>query len=200
MFCLTHPTDARWAERAADELDRVLVDHAHCEMKAASNALSLATRSFLSRGAVRRLVELAREELAHFDEVLQVLEERGLELGPPPVDEYASELRRLAAATGKTSSQERVLVDRLLVGALIEARSCERFKLLAEELGRRGLTGESAFYRELMTSEARHYTTRRALAIEVCESEEHVAARLAALAAIEASVVAGLDGQPTIHG
>src|ERR1700733_6810880 len=133
MLGLKTETDAAWAEDAMRDLDRVLVDHAHCEMKAASNALSLAARHPGSPAVVRALTLLAREEIDHFQRVLTLLEERGLSLGPPPVDEYAAALRREAAAETR-GPRLGVLVDRLLVGALIEARSCERFKLLAAAL------------------------------------------------------------------
>src|SRR5687767_264869 len=131
MFCLRVPTDPSWARNAARDLDRVLVDHAHCEMKAASNALSLIVRHPSDLGLVRALTELAREELDHFRRAVAFLERRGLALGPPPVDTYAADLRQAMAAM---SSPVPPLVDRLLVGALIEARSCERFKLLLEAL------------------------------------------------------------------
>ena len=145
MLGLKTATDAAWATQAARDLDRVLVDHAHCEMKAASNALSLAARYPGSPAVVRALTHLAREEIEHFQRVLTLLEERGLSLGPPPVDEYAAALRREAAAE-KRGPQLGALVDRLLVGALIEARSCERFKLLAAALERAGERALSDFY------------------------------------------------------
>ena len=200
MFCLTCPTDPRWAARAADELDRVLVDHAHCEMKAASSALSLSARCLDAPHAVLPLVQLAREELEHFERVLGELDRRGLALGPPPVDAYAAELRRRARVSCKGDSTKYVLADRLLVGALIEARSCERFKLLAEELGRRGNDEEAALYRELLASEARHYTTMRELAVDVRGDEASTLARLAELAGMEGEIVAALAGDAAIHG
>jgi tRNA 2-(methylsulfanyl)-N6-isopentenyladenosine37 hydroxylase len=200
MLCLTQPTDPGWAVRAADQLDRVLVDHAHCEMKAASTALSLAARCLDAPHAVAPLVRLAREELDHFERVLAELGRRGLELGPPPVDGYAAELRRRARESGRTDRSEHVLVDRLLVGALIEARSCERFQLLAAELAARGQTDEALLYRELMASEARHYTALRELAISVRGDEAATLARLDELARIEGRIAAGLGGEAAIHG
>jgi tRNA-(ms[2]io[6]A)-hydroxylase len=200
LLCLTQPTDPGWAARAVDALDRVLVDHAHCEMKAASTALSLAARCLDAPQAVLPLVRLAREELDHFERVLGELEKRGLELGPPPVDEYAAELRRRARESGRTDKSEHVLVDRLLVGALIEARSCERFRLLHEELARRGRRDEAELYRELMQSEARHYTALRQLAIDVRGDEPAVIARLEELARIEGRIAAALGGEASIHG
>src|SRR5438132_6027897 len=97
MFCLRAPTDPAWAIAAVSDLDAVLVDHAHCEMKAATNALSLVVRHPGDLDLVRALTELAREELDHFARVLDFLERRGLTLGPPPVDTYAADLRRAMA-------------------------------------------------------------------------------------------------------
>ncbi|MBI4957563.1 MAG: tRNA-(ms[2]io[6]A)-hydroxylase [Myxococcales bacterium] len=200
MFCLTCPTDPRWAPCAADALDRVLVDHAHCEMKAASSALSLSARCLDAPHAVLPLVALAREELEHFERVLVELERRGLALGPPPVDAYAAELRRRARTSCRGDATKYVLSDRLLVGALIEARSCERFKLLAEELERRGHDAEAALYRELLASEARHYTTLRQLAIDVRGDEPATLRRLGELARLEGEIVASLPVEAAIHG
>jgi len=129
MLCLKMPTDGGWAMAAARDANAILVDHAHCEMKAATNALSLAMRHSGDLDLVLALSALAREEIEHFGRVVAVLAERGVALGPPKVDEYAAELRRATAALPRSSVPP--LVDRLLVGALIEARSCERFQLLA---------------------------------------------------------------------
>jgi tRNA-(ms[2]io[6]A)-hydroxylase len=208
MLSLKTETDVAWAEEAIRDLDRVLVDHAHCEMKAASNALSLATRHPASPAVVRALTLLAREELDHFQRVLTFLEERGLSLGSPPVDEYAAALRREAAAE-KRGPQLGALVDRLLVGALIEARSCERFKLLAGALDRAGERAMSAFYTELLAAEARHHRELVDLAVLAAESSgatrNDVLARLEMLAEREAVIVNDLAlrpaaGRATIHG
>lgn len=197
MFCLKTATDPGWATLAVTRLDEILVDHAHCEMKAASSALALAGRAVWAPRIVRPLVALAQEELAHFDQVLAELERRGLRLGSPPVDDYAATL--LKELQGPRGGRER-MVDRLLVGALIEARSCERFKLLAEELLRRELHDEASFYRELMASEARHYTVLRELAIALAEDEASVVSRLDELAEVEGRLNAALGTAPAIHG
>src|SRR4051812_27139748 len=178
-------------------------------MKAASNALSLAARWSGHRpaqpgaapqpGVVRALVELAEEELAHFRRVLDELERRGIRLGPPPVDPYAERLRRAAGATRSGRDGVDPLVDRLLVGALIEARSCERFRLLADALARRG-DALAAFYEELFASEARHYRTLLDLAGAAAGDEAAVRARLDELARAEGDVVAELGALPAIHG
>ncbi len=207
MLGLKVATDAAWATAAMGELDRVLVDHAHCEMKAASNALSLITRHPESAMLIRALTDLAREEIEHFQRVLGVMEARGLALGPPPVDDYAAALRR-AAQVDTRGPKLGPLVDRLLVGALIEARSCERFKLLAQALENAGEREVSAFYTELLAAEARHYRSFVELAVEAAApfaaSRDDVLARLDVLADREAEIVRGLargsQSRASIHG
>jgi tRNA 2-(methylsulfanyl)-N6-isopentenyladenosine37 hydroxylase len=204
MFCLRVATDAAWAQEAVKDLDAVLVDHAHCEMKAATNALSLVVRHSSSLPLVRALTEIAREELVHFERVVDFLEKRGLALGAPPVDDYAKKLRH--AMNALPNSELPLVVDRLLVGALIEARSCERFKLLLHAL--RGLetcpADLRAFYEELFAAEARHYRDYLDLAIDAAGSlGDHVEARLALLAEAEARIVrsfATRDERGTVHG
>jgi tRNA-(ms[2]io[6]A)-hydroxylase len=193
MLGLKRATDPTWAKLALENLDAVLVDHAHCEMKAASNAMSLATRQIGKHALVLQLIELAREELDHFARVVRELDARGIALGSPPVDDYAAELRkRVAAKPGDP------MVDRLLVAALIEARSCERFKLLLAEMG--PSHEMYAFYTELFEAEARHYRTFVDLAIAVGD-ETSVLERLEHVAEIEASVVASLGPPlPVVHG
>lgn len=211
MFCLRTPTDPAWATAAVRDLDAVLVDHAHCEMKAATNALSLVVRHPGDLGLVRALTDLAREELDHFRRVVAFLERRGLALGPPPVDSYAGELRR---AAGKLPNHDfPAVVDRLLIGALIEARSSERFKLLLEALPETASQELRSFYEELFACEARHYRTYVDLAHQAyrsaCEDtadsqlQTIVQARLALLAEAEGSIVGHLaasDNRATVHG
>jgi tRNA-(ms[2]io[6]A)-hydroxylase len=196
---LLRPTDPTWAERASDEVERVLVDHANCEMKAASNALALSARCSSEPKVVRALVALAEEELGHFREVLDELERRGLRLGPPEEDWYAAELRRRVSKDRGSPLLEDVIVDRMLVGALIEARSCERFKLLAAALRERDpeLAG---FYERLLAAEARHHRTFVDLAILLARDEDRVRRRLAEIVRIEDAIAAELGVAPTIHG
>jgi tRNA-(ms[2]io[6]A)-hydroxylase len=202
MLGLKAETDGAWAEAALRDLDRVLADHAHCEMKAASNALSLAARHPDRLGLVRALTDLAREEIDHFQRVLATLEARGVPLGNPPVDEYAAALRNAAAQDAR--GRKGGLVDRLLVGALIEARSCERFKLLAGALEKAGQRELHAFYTELLAAEARHYREFIDLAVDAADgARDEVLARLDALAEREAEIVRTLARAPeraTIHG
>jgi tRNA 2-(methylsulfanyl)-N6-isopentenyladenosine37 hydroxylase len=200
VLCLTHPTDPAWVELALADLPGVLADHAHCEMKAASNALSLAARSPAFPRVVRALVELAEEELRHFRAVLEELDRRGVALGKPPSDVYAAELRKLASGTAKRRTAEDSLVDRLLVGALIEARSCERFRLLADALAARGEEELSAFYDELFAAEARHFRTLVDLAGEAAGDAAKVRERLDQLARAEGTLAARLGKHASIHG
>ena len=198
MLCLTRPTDPAWIENAAAHLDEVLADHAHCEMKAASNAISLATRWPASPAVARALTAVAEEELRHFRDVLTVLDQRGIPLGRPETDAYAADLRRAAQASSDKSPRGS-LADRLLVGALIEARSCERFHLLAAGLAARG-EALAPFYDELFTCEARHYTTLVDLAVAVHGDEPRVRQRLGDLARAEGEIAARLGARPAIHG
>lgn len=208
MLCLKVPTDAAWAAGALRDVDGVLVDHAHCEMKAASNALSLATRHLADTHIVQAMTDLAREEIEHFQQVLALLVARGVPLGPPPVDAYAAELRRVASGVHRGRTETQALVDRMLVGALIEARSCERFKLLADAAAdapeHRAL---APFWSALLAAEARHYRLFVDLAERVAGGDRAaVSARLAWLADAEGKIVQDLarrggDGpRATIHG
>jgi len=211
MFCLRSPTDPAWAREAARDLDGVLVDHAHCEMKAASNAMSLVVRHPGDLALVRALTDLAREELDHFRRVVAFLERRGLALGAPPVDNYAAELRRAMGLL--PAGNVPGIVDRLLVGALIEARSCERFKLLLDALPPGTPAELRVFYEELFACEARHYRVYVDLAGQALRSawpasepavvDATVQTRLSLLADAEGAIVRSLaqrDARATVHG
>jgi tRNA 2-(methylsulfanyl)-N6-isopentenyladenosine37 hydroxylase len=200
VLCLTRPTDPRWAEVAVGDLNALLVDHAHCEMKAASNALSLAARWPDRPEVTRALVELAEEELRHFRAALDELVRRGIPLGKPVTDVYAHELRKLASV-GRAGAPEDPLVDRLIVGAVIEARSCERFRLLVDALRARDAEpGLVSFYDELFVAEARHYRTLVDLAILVKGDEAAVRQRLAEIALAEGHLIERLGVHATVHG
>jgi tRNA-(ms[2]io[6]A)-hydroxylase len=203
MLCLKVPTDASWANDALRDVGAILVDHAHCEMKAASNALSLAIRHSQDPALVRQLTDLAREEIEHFQRVMEALTSRGLALGLPLVDAYAADLRRAVAALPR-EPEPMLLVDRLLVGALIEARSCERFQLLAGATENDELR---ALWNELLAAEARHYRTFVDLAVRAASGDRaRVMARLEKLAELEGAIVAGLAergagaSRASIHG
>ncbi len=212
MFCLRASTDPAWAKEAVRDLDAVLIDHAHCEMKAATNALSLVVRHPSDLALVRALTDLAREELDHFRRVVAFLERRKLELGPPPIDAYAAEVRR-AMAMLPTNAEIPAVVDRLLVSAIIEARSSERFKLLVEALPPSTSPELRVFYEELFACEARHYRTYLDLATQALRSEwksagerdveSAISLRLSLLAEAEGRIVRNLadrDSRATVHG
>ena len=193
MLGLRSETDPSWADTAAENLPGLLSDHAHCELKAAQNALSIIARfGGEAPSLVPPLAALALEETEHFREVHERLKTGDHELGPPTVDPYAVALRK--AASERNGSP--VLLDRLLVAALIEARSCERFRVLADRLNSRELC---RFYRELMASEARHYRLFVGLAEELFGIEES-RRRLDVLAGREATIANALPLGPTIHG
>jgi tRNA-(ms[2]io[6]A)-hydroxylase len=205
MLCLTVPSDPRWALMAVADMDSVLVDHAHCEMKAASNALSLAAhppRTANAHAVVRTLTDIAREEIEHFQDVLAILARRNVALGPPPADAYAVALLRARQALGPSALPP--IVDRLLVAALIEARSCERFKILTAALTDPSHEDLREFYERLFVAEARHYRTFVDLAVTAADGgEDAVHARLARLAILEGAIVADLPhetSRATVHG
>lgn len=201
MFCLKASTDGSWAELAANDLNAVLVDHAQCELKAAQNALSLAARHPENLRVVRALAALAGEEAEHFSRVVSFLEKRGVALTWPSVDSYAADLRRVTQ--GLPQSSLGYLVDRLLLASLIEARSCERFKLLLESPVLKADPELHAFYTELFAAEARHYRVFVELAIDAAGDTNAVQQRLELLAIAEAKIAEGLSknaSRAAMHG
>ncbi len=152
-------TDERWAKLCESNLDAVLSDHAWCEQKAASNAISTITKYPMYPELVDALTAVAIEEMEHFQMVVDKIRSKGMELHYEQKDSYVAELAKHILFGG--GSRENQLVNRLLFSAMIEARSCERFRLLTETLDDPELV---EFYRELMISEARHYTTFLGLA------------------------------------
>lgn len=193
MLGLRLPTDPRWVELVEQDLREVLIDHAWCEQKAASNAISIVVRYPQYTAMTEALVALAQEELGHFAQVLQKLKERGWTLGPERKDHYVNQLLTFVRKDGHPLER---LVDRLLFSAMIEARSCERFKLLSERVEDEDLR---VFYRDLMISEAGHYTTFIGFAREHAPGID-VEGRWKEFLAFEAELVANYGKAPTIHG
>lgn len=155
MLKLKLPTDPRWANIAEKNIPEVLTDHAFCELKAASTATSLISKFPDKTELVQAMVDLVREEISHFERVHELLRKRGYQLGKERKDEYVNEITQFCIKSGY--SREEYLINKLLLAALIEARSCERFKVLAEHF--KNIDSElSQFYYELMISEANHYT------------------------------------------
>lgn len=186
MLGLKLPTDPRWVNIAEKNIEEILIDHAYCEQKAASNGISLIVHFPERRKLVEVCTEIVAEEWSHFERVLEKLKERGYHLGPKRRDDYAVALNKLERKGGAI---ERQLMDKLLISALIEARSCERFKLLSENIADEDL---KKFYYELMVSEAGHYTTFLELAKEYMP-EEIVKERWQELLQEEAEIIRSLE-------
>lgn len=153
MLGLKLPTDPRWVNIVEKNINEILTDHAWCEQKAASNAISMIVRFFYHADLVDEMTRISLEEMAHFRMVTEELEKRGMELGPERKDPYVNDLRKFIKKGG---SHDQQFVDAMLMAAMIEARSCERFRILSEEISDLELR---KFYRDLMVSEAEHYTT-----------------------------------------
>ena len=152
MLGLKLATDPRWVNLAEKSLEDILTDHAYCEQKAASTCISLIQRYPDREELVEKVSPIVTEEWGHFREVLALLKKRGLKLGRQRKDEYVSQLIKLERKGG---SPETHLLEKLMLSAMIEARSCERFRLLSIELEDEEL---KAFYHKFMVSEAGHYT------------------------------------------
>ncbi|SEK36357.1 tRNA-(ms[2]io[6]A)-hydroxylase [Aquimarina amphilecti] len=154
MLGLKLATDPRWAALVESNIEEILTDHAWCEQKAATNAITIITLNSEHEDLVTDLLILAQEELEHFQMVHELIKKRGYKLGRERKDSYVNELFKHKVKQG--GSRQQGLVSRLLFSAMIEARSCERFKLLSEKIKDPEL---SKFYHDLMISEAGHYTT-----------------------------------------
>lgn len=190
---LKSASSSEWSRLAVDDLGSTLADHAHCEKKASISAIALINDYPEDAELCATMARLCAEEIEHFGEVLQLLRSRGISLVRDRGDPYAQKLLSCMRRAGS----ERKL-DRLLVSALIEARSCERFRLLREELARRGEEELAATFRRLESSEAGHAALFVELAIERFEREPTLA-RLDELASLEADIVASLPVVARIH-
>lgn len=153
MLGLKLLTDPRWANIAESNLSEILTDHAWCEQKAASNAIMLITQNPEFEDLVHELTDIAIEEMDHFKMVINIIKERGYTLGRERKDDYVGQLMKFLKKDG---SRNQAFIDRLLFAAMIEARSCERFRVLSQNIEDKEL---AKFYHELMVSEANHYTT-----------------------------------------
>jgi tRNA 2-(methylsulfanyl)-N6-isopentenyladenosine37 hydroxylase len=182
MLHLQSESTDRWLSQVDAHLDQVLIDHAHCERKAATTAMNLINSYTLDRELVREMTIVVQEELEHYEMVLALLERRGIPFTLLAAGPYGRELNQLV----RPSEPDRA-VDRLLVASLIEARSCERFRLLANHI--RGRDIELAdFYAGLFESEARHHTTYVRLA-ENFAPRPTVFERLDQLSTIESEII-----------
>ena len=191
MLNLKSSTAPWWLAEVEQNLSDILLDHAHCEKKAAGTAMNLIFAYVEKVELVRELSEIVNEELDHFRQVLDLLERRKIRFRRLQPSSYGRQLNDLVAKQEPAKA-----VDRLLVASLIEARSCERFALLKDRLADREL---AAFYASLFESEARHHTTYVRLA-ELFASRDVVATRLDELAAAEAEIIDRGDPLPRMHG
>jgi tRNA 2-(methylsulfanyl)-N6-isopentenyladenosine37 hydroxylase len=193
MLGLKLPTDPRWVNIVEENIAEILTDHAYCEQKAATNAMNLMVHYHYHSDLVTAMAELAQEELLHFKQVHDLIVKKGLVLGRERKDEYVNELLLFVR---RGHAKHIVLVDRLLFSAMIEARSCERFRVLSENIKDPEL---ASFYRDLMISEANHYTTFIGFARQYAAGED-VDARWKEFLAYEATVIAKYGKRETIHG
>jgi tRNA 2-(methylsulfanyl)-N6-isopentenyladenosine37 hydroxylase len=190
MLSLKTPSPERWLAQVAAHLPEVLIDHAHCEKKAAGTAMNLIFAYVEKSELCRELSAIVKEELEHFEMVLDLLNRRGIRFRRIPPGGYGRQLNELVA-----KQEPQKAVDRLLVAGLIEARSCERFDLLRQHVQDRELAD---FYGSLFESEARHHSTYVRLA-KLFAPEERIHARLEELAAEEADIITRGDELPRMH-
>ncbi len=190
MLKLLSTSDPRWLECVLADFDTFLIDHAACEKKASGMALRLATHYRDKPELVRGMVDLAVEELTHFEQVYTLLEARGLLLGKPQRDPY---IRKLTAHL--RSGSRPLMLDRLLLFGIVEARGCERFGLVADALEPSDL---KTFYEDITRSEARHHGLFTRLAKRYFPADE-VQARLQELLAVESEILAALEIRPHLH-
>lgn len=193
MLGLKLPTDPRWANIAEGNIEEILTDHAWCEQKAASNAIYLITQNSEKEELVSELLVVAREELEHFEQVHQIIKDRGYSLGRERKDDYVGDLMKFMKKGGTRIDQ---LVERLLFAAMIEARSCERFKVLSDNINDEFL---AKFYKDLMISEANHYTMFLKFA-KLYGEEDKVEARWKEWLEGEAKIITTYGNEEKIHG
>jgi tRNA-(ms[2]io[6]A)-hydroxylase len=193
MLGLKLPTDPRWVNIVEKNIEDILTDHAYCEQKAASTAISLIVSFPEYTDLVKEMIELANEEMSHFKMVHDKILEHGWTLGRDRKDDYVLELIKFFPKGGSRTTQ---LIHRLLYAALIEARSCERFRLLSEQLEDKKL---AKFYRKLMISEAGHYTMFLNFARQYGDRKE-VDGKWQQLLDYEAEIMKDLGNKETIHG
>lgn len=193
MLGLKLPTDPRWVNIVEKNIEDILTDHAYCEQKAASTAISLIVSFPEYTELVQEMIALVKEEISHFKMVHERILDNGWTLGRDRKDDYVIKLITFFPKGGSRTTQ---LVHRLLYAALIEARSCERFRLLSEELQDKEL---AEFYRKLMVSEANHYTMFLGFARQYGDRKE-VDEKWQKLLDFEADIMKDLSKSETIHG
>lgn len=193
MLGLKLKTDPRWANIAESNLEEILSDHCWCEQKAAANALYIITNNSENVELVTEMAKIAIEEMEHFQMVHNIIQELGFEFGREVKDDYVNQLVKFSKKGG---SRNDALIERLLFAAMIEARSCERFKVLSENIKDPEL---AKFYRELMISEANHYTTFLKFARKYTENVD-VDKRWQEWLEFEGELISNYGKKETIHG
>lgn len=193
MLGLKLKTDPRWVTIVESNIEEILTDHAWCEQKAATNIITIITYNSEHVDLVTDLLEIAKEEIEHFQLVHNIIKERGLTLGRERKDHYVNELLKFMKKDG---SRNEAFIDRLLFSAMIEARSCERFKVLSQNIEDKEL---AEFYRELMVSEAGHYTTFLKFARKYTEKVD-VDKRWAEWLEFEGELITNYGKKETVHG
>ncbi len=193
MFKLKLPTDPRWANIAEGNIEEILTDHAWCEQKAATNAIGIITMIPEHTEIVTELLAIAQEEMEHFQQVHEIIKKRGYVLGRTRKDDYVNELVKFIQKGG---NRDDLIIDKMLFAAMIEARSCERFKVLTENIKDEELR---EFYKELMISEANHYTTFISFARQLGDPEK-VNKRWEEWLQYEGEIIKSYGNKETIHG
>ena len=193
MLGLKLATDPRWVNIVESNIEEILTDHAWCEQKAASNAIYIIVNNSEKEELVTEMTRIALEEMEHFQMVHTIIKEKGLILGRERKDNYVNDLVKFAKKDG---SRNDALVERLLFAAMIEARSCERFKVLSENIQDPEL---AKFYRDLMISEAGHYTTFLGFAKKY-QDNINVDTRWKEWIEYESSIIANYGNRETVHG
>ena len=193
MLGLQFETSTSWAEIAKDNLEQILTDHAFAEQKASANAISIIINYSEETDLVKDMSDIAIEELEHFRMVHQLMIKRGFVLGREQHNDYAKSLQKFFP---KTKDRQTALINRLLVAALIEARSCERFKVFSENMQDEEL---SKFYKDLMVSEANHYTLFLGYARKYMD-RKIVDEKWKSLLAFEAEMMKSRGTKATVHG
>lgn len=193
MLGLKLKTDPRWVTIVESNIEEILTDHAWCEQKAATNIITIITYNSEHVELVTDLLEIAKEEIEHFQMVHNIIKERGLTLGRERKDHYVNELFKFMKKDGSRNDS---FIDRLLFSAMIEARSCERFKVLSQNIEDQEL---AEFYRQLMISEAGHYTTFLKFARKYSEKVD-VDRRWAEWLEFEGELISNYGKSETVHG
>ena len=192
MFKLRLLTDPRWANIAEGNLEEILTDHAWCEQKATTNAITIITMCPEYPEIVTELLKIAQEELEHFQMVHEIIKKRGYEFGRERKDDYVGQLFKFIVQ----GTRKEYIIDRMLFAAMIEARSCERFRVLTENIKDEEL---KTFYKDLMISEAGHYTTFIGFARQLGDAEK-VNQRWEEWLDYEAEIIKSYGKKETIHG